>query len=224
MSERYPSFRPTPGPRGERTARPATPPPPPPSRSGVWEVIGVIAAGLVVGLAIVYLVLPRWLGTGTSPAPTATTAPAAAAADTRPQAITLLYVSEDGAALVPVSRKVPLPLAPVDQARTILAAQLAPAPAGQVSAVPAGVSVRAVFLTPSGDAYVDLSREIITGHPGGSLNEALTVYTLVNALTTNLHVTSVQLLVDGKPIDTLAGHLDLRQPLAAGTRWIQKGP
>ena len=91
-------------------------------------------------------------------------------------------------------------------------------------AAAAGVTLRTVFVTAGGDAYVDVSREIITGHPGGSLNEALTVYTLVNALTTNFHVTSVQVLVDGKPIDTLAGHLDLRQPLTAGTRWIQKGP
>ena len=42
----------------------------------------------------------------------------------------------------------------------------------------------------------------------------LTVYTLVGALTVNLPaVTTVQLLVDGKEVETLAGHVDLRRPL-----------
>ena len=42
----------------------------------------------------------------------------------------------------------------------------------------------------------------------------LTVYTIVNALTANLPaVKSVQLLVNGKEVDTLAGHIDLRKPL-----------
>ena len=38
---------------------------------------------------------------------------------------------------------------------------------------------------------------------------------IVHALTFNLPaVTSVQLLVDGKEVDTLAGHVDLRRPLS----------
>ena len=57
-----------------------------------------------------------------------------------------------------------------------------------------------------------------------ALNEALTVYTIVSALTANVReITTVQILVDGKQIDTLAGHIDLRQPLAADARWVQKG-
>jgi len=40
------------------------------------------------------------------------------------------------------------------------------------------------------------------------------VYALVNALTSNLPaISGVQLLIDGKEIDSLAGHLDLRRPL-----------
>jgi spore germination protein GerM len=91
-----------------------------------------------------------------------------------------------------------------------------------VSAVPAGTALRAVFLTEGGEAYVDLSREVVSAHPGGTLNELLTVYTIVNALTVNLPaVTAVQLLVDGKEVETLAGHVDLRQPLAKNLSWVQ---
>ena len=47
----------------------------------------------------------------------------------------------------------------------------------------------------------------------------LTVYTLVDALTANLPaVTAVQMLVDGKEVETLAGHVDLRRPLAKNLR------
>ena len=58
-------------------------------------------------------------------------------------------------------------------------------------------------------------------HPGGTLNELLTVYTIVNALTVNLPaVTAVQVLVDGKEVDTLSGHIDLRQPLSKNLNWV----
>ena len=65
-----------------------------------------------------------------------------------------------------------------------------------------------------GDAFVDLSSDVVTGHPGGSLNELLTVYSIVNAVTANLPAARrVQILVDGKEADTIAGHVDLRRPL-----------
>jgi spore germination protein GerM len=131
----------------------------------------------------------------------------------------LFYVSDDGMRLVSVERDVPYAETAVDQAREILNAQVAPVAAPLVSAVPAGTVVRALFLTESGQAYVDLSRDVATAHPGGSLNEMLTIYTIVHALTFNLPaVTAVQLLVDGKEVDTLAGHVDLRRPLSKNVR------
>jgi hypothetical protein len=40
------------------------------------------------------------------------------------------------------------------------------------------------------------------------------VYSLVSVLTTNLSpVVRVQILVDGREVDTLTGHVDLREPL-----------
>ena len=97
----------------------------------------------------------------------------------------------------------------------IIEAQIAPVDAPLVSAIPSGTTLRAVFLTEQGAAFVDLSREVSAAHPGGSINELLTIYTIVQALTTNLPaVTSVQLLVDGKEVDTLAGHVDVKRPLA----------
>ena len=48
------------------------------------------------------------------------------------------------------------------------------------------------------------------------------MYTIVNALTVNLPaVSGVQVLVNGKEVDTLAGHVDLRRPLAKNLAWVQ---
>ena len=76
-------------------------------------------------------------------------------------------------------------------------------------------------MTERGEAYVDLSAEVTSKHPGGSLDEIFTVYTIVNALTVNLPaITRVQILVDGKEVDTLAGHVDLRHPLQKNLKWL----
>jgi spore germination protein GerM len=123
-------------------------------------------------------------------------------------------------ALVPVQREVPFATTVVEQARVIVEAQMAAAPP-LVSAIPAETKLRDVFITERGDAFIDLSGDVTAKHPGGSLSEIFTVYTLVNALTVNLPaVTHVQILVDGKEVDTLAGHVDLRHPLAKNLEWV----
>ena len=99
---------------------------------------------------------------------------------------------------------------------------MSPAPAPLVSAIPAGATLRALYLTDRGDAFVDLSAEARTRHSGGALDELFTVYSIVNALTTNLPaVNRVQILVDGKEVDTLAGHVDLRHPLQKNMKWVK---
>jgi spore germination protein GerM len=128
---------------------------------------------------------------------------------------TLFFGSQDGQALVPVRRDVPLAGNVADQGREILTVELAEQPpAPYVAVIPTGTMLRAFYVTDRGDAFIDLSAEVVGGHPGGSLNELLTVYALVNAVTANLPVVKrVQILVDGKEVDTLVGHVDLRRPL-----------
>lgn len=126
----------------------------------------------------------------------------------------LYYAAEDGEHLVAVERDVPLAATPLEQARRIVEAQLAPAPAPQVSVIPPGTTLRAFFLTGDGRAIVDLSPEVRTAHPGGTTNELLTVYAIVDALAVNLPaISGVYLLVDGEPMENLAGHVDVRSVL-----------
>lgn len=187
------------------------------------RILAVVLAAMCAAALVIGIVLYRGMPRRTSAAGSASvpSTPATATQDGRKIKARLFFVSDDGTRLTSVEREVPYADPTEAQARRILEAQFAPVSAPLVSAIPAGTAVRAVFLTPQGTAFVDLSPEIAAQHPGGSLNELLTVYTIVQALTTNLPaVTSVQVLVDGKEVDTLAGHLDMKHPLPRADEWV----
>ena len=189
----------------------------------------LIAVSAVAVGWLLFVGLPRWYGSPIQSRAAATSS-ADVTEDVRKIKARLFYVSADGARLTSVEREVPFAEQTVAQARRIVEAQLAPVqpaatPAASeptlVSAIPAGTTLRAIFVTKEGTAFVDLSREVASAHPGGSLNELLTIYTIVQALTVNLPaVTSVQLLVDGKEADTLAGHVDIKRPLPRADQWV----
>src|SRR6185369_11410528 len=121
--------------------------------------------------------------------------------------------------------EVPLADGAVAQGRQIVRTLLQPPPAPYVSVIPAGTTLKAFYITSNGDAFVDLSSDITVKHPGGTYAELLTVYAIVNTITTNLQgVQRVQLLVDGKEADTVAGHVDVRRPLERDLTLVSQEP
>lgn len=162
--------------------------------------------------------LSRFLRTQAPPEPIETpaqqTEPAPTDAVPRVKA-TLFFASADGLSLVPVEQEIPLAQGTVAQARAVVEAQLAAAaPESLISTIPAGTRLLGVYVSQRNEAFVDLDAAVQANHPGGSMNELLTVYTIVNAVTANLpDIEQVQLLIDGHEVDTLAGHVDLRRPL-----------
>jgi spore germination protein GerM len=181
-----------------------------------WSLFVVLVGALGVVLVVV---APQWYAA--EPASRSDAVAAADATAAKKIRATLFYVSEDGQHLVPVDREIPYGEGLVEQAKRIVEAEIAAAPAPLVSALPAGTRLRALYVTDRGQAFVDLSAEVATAHSGGSLDELLTVYAVVDALTANLPaVSAVQVLVDGREVDTLAGHVDLRRPLPRSMRWI----
>jgi spore germination protein GerM len=181
-------------------------------------VFGVIA---VVAIAGGWWLTSRFSFRRPASAPTSATG-TPAATDARKITATLYFVSEDGLALDGVQREVPFGETVLDQAKLIVTAQLAAAVDPLVSAIPPGTTLRALYLTERGDAFVDLSADARIRHTGGALDELFTVYTIVNVLTANLPaVTRVQILIEGKEVDTLAGHVDLRHPLQKNLKWVR---
>jgi hypothetical protein len=189
------------------------------SRNRRWAVITLIGCAAVIFAVLLFTGLSRLLS---RPAPgTAAVDPVAApAAPTNVPAVPkikamLYFASADGLHLVPTEREVPLAEGAVAQARSILEAQLAAeAPAPLLSAIPKGAALRGIFVSERKEVFVDLDPAIRTAHPGGSLQELMTVYAIVHAVLTNLpDLQEVQILIGGREADTLAGHVDLRRPL-----------
>lgn len=82
--------------------------------------------------------------------------------------------------------------------------------------IPKGTKVLGVEVK-DGQAKVDFSREFRDNFTGGSEAEALVIGVILRTLAQFDEVKKVQILVEGKPIDSL-GHADLSQPLDVG--WV----
>jgi len=66
-----------------------------------------------------------------------------------------------------------------------------------------------------GVAKANFNSVLSRDHPGGSTAEMMTVYSIVNSLALNFpQIKRVQFLIDGKPIETIAGHISLKQPVS----------
>jgi hypothetical protein len=194
----------------------------------VRRVYLAIFLGAALALVIGWLWFGRNAGRTTpgagsgGPGGASASAAAGAPGDSRRIRATLFYVAEDGSRLVGVDREVLYAEGPVDQARRLIEALVEPIDKPLLQAIPADTKLRTLFITDTGDAYVDFSPELSSKHPGGSLSELLTVYAIVDTLTVNLPaIVRVQILVDGKEVDTLAGHVDLRRPLVKNLTWTR---
>ena len=182
--------------------------------------LGGLAVLVLIALSIARMYSPP---RAAPPAVSATGAPVSPK-ETAHITATLFFGSSDGQALVPIRRDVPLADTVVEQGRQILDVQLSDMPAPPlVNVIPPGTTLRAFYVTERGDAFVDLSGDVVRGHPGGSLNELLTVYAIVDAVSANLPAARrVQILIDGKEADTLAGHVDLRRPLTRNDSLVRE--
>lgn len=86
------------------------------------------------------------------------------------------------------------------------------AQSGLYASIPPGTRLKDIKIE-DGLATVDFSGAIQSKHPGGSAGESLTIGSIVNTLTQFPSVQEVQILVEGRVVETLAGHLDISKPL-----------
>ena len=92
-----------------------------------------------------------------------------------------------------------------------------PAPGANAQTVPEGTEVLAYYMSADGTLYLDVNAAFLK-QPQGSWSEAQAVYAIVNTVMMAFPaVQRVRFLVEGKPVATLAGHLDLSRPLTART-------
>ena len=166
---------------------------------------------------------------GVEPSPAAGVEPAAPGASPEPtplgdipEADVLIYFpSQSSTSLVGETRRIFLTNAPGDRAKQIVADLIAgPSSSGSLPAVPEGTSLRQLYVLKDGTAYADFSGELAQGVAGSS-GELMTVYAIVDSILANVsEIHRVGILIDGKRVDTISGHLDLRRPLAIDRAWI----
>lgn len=64
-----------------------------------------------------------------------------------------------------------------------------------------------------GISYLNFNKALVENHWGGSTGEILTIYSLVNTMTQFDEIKKVQILIEGNTVETLAGHLDISEPI-----------
>lgn len=75
----------------------------------------------------------------------------------------------------------------------------------------------------NGIAIVNFDSAFIENHPGGSSSEIATIYSLTNSITRNIPaIKKVKILVNGKEMETLKGHIDARYPFAPDMDLVSK--
>ena len=125
-----------------------------------------------------------------------------------------LYVADDAAGLLRArSAQIPLPGGRQQRAEELLRALLRiyQQPGAPHLLAPAA-DLRSIYLVDPGAAVIDLNAAFADQHQSGILSEQLTVNSLVETLAVNVPgIQRVNILVEGKTRETLAGHADLTE-------------
>lgn len=88
-----------------------------------------------------------------------------------------------------------------------------------IPTLPQEGEINSLFITPDGTAFVDLSKEIIKEQSGGTEEELLAIYSIVNTIILNFpSIKKVQILIDDRQQETFNGHIYIGIPLTLNKR------
>jgi len=137
--------------------------------------------------------------------------------------VTLFFSEEEGEYLVGEKREIPKRDRVEEEARETLA-ELIRGPQGAfIPTVPSRAKLLTLQIDAQGLAKVNFDQALSREHPGGSSAEMLTLYSIVNSLTLNFpQIKRVQILIDGKAVESIAGHISLKQPVSFNPSIVKK--
>jgi spore germination protein GerM len=130
------------------------------------------------------------------------------------RSVTLYFASRDADGLVAETREIPVREGIGNEVKAVMTALISgPEDDDGVSAIPAGTMVHEVFwIEDTGTLFIDFNRGITTGD--GSTGEYYTITTIVRTIGANFpQAQLLQLLVEGYPVETLAGHYGVNKPI-----------
>jgi spore germination protein GerM len=136
--------------------------------------------------------------------------------------VTLYFSDQEGEYLVGEKRKI-LKRKDVEEEAEETIIELIRGPRGKlIRTLPPQTKLLAVKIDEKGVARVNFDKTLSKDHPGGSSAEIMSIYSIVNSLTLNfLQIKRVQILIEGKTGESIAGHLILDQPISSKTNLIK---
>lgn len=128
------------------------------------------------------------------------------------QVVTIYFSDQQELFLKPENRHVIKEDDHASEIKEIVKALLDGSKTGLVNAFPTGVAVRDVKIADNDTALVNFNKSLINNYQGSSTKEMATIYSLTNSITQNVSgITKVKILVDGKEISSINGHISTRK-------------
>jgi len=137
--------------------------------------------------------------------------------------VTLFFSEEEGEYLVEEKREI-LKTGRFEEEAKETVVELIKGPKGRlIPALPPHTRLLTLQMDQNGVAKVNFDETLSKEHPGGSSAEMLTLYSIVNSLTLNFpQIKRVQILIDGKEAESIAGHISLKQPVSFNPSIVKK--
>lgn len=132
-----------------------------------------------------------------------------------PQEVNLFLLDTTTLKLVPIKteRRLHRELRP--RLSQVVKALIQETPPNFRNTIPRGTELNEVYIDSQQTAYLDFSSHLSDGHIGGTTAEFLTVTAILKTVFDAFpdDIKQVQILIDGEEVKTIAGHLNLSQPL-----------
>lgn len=132
-----------------------------------------------------------------------------------PQDLNIFLLDSTAMMLVPVKIERLLHRELTQRLHQVVTALIQETPPNFRNTIPRGTELNEVYIDSQQTAYLDFSSHLTDGHIGGTTAEFLTVTAILRTVFDAFpdEIKQIQILIDGKEIETIAGHLNLSQPL-----------
>ena len=131
------------------------------------------------------------------------------------QEVDLFFFDVEALKLVREKRELHLSLEFPSRLKQIIRALISGSDHGLKSTIPGGVVLYEAFIDAQSTAYLDFSRHLADTHIGGTTAETMTIKSILQTVYANFpeKIQSVQILIEGQEVITIAGHIDISHPL-----------
>lgn len=129
--------------------------------------------------------------------------------------VQLYFTAAEGTFLVPEPRDIPMCDVSSDCINSLLTGLINGSQQGDFPVLPKETKILGIEVE-NDLVRVDFSRQLVDFHPGGSLTELLSIYSIANSLSESFpYIRQIQILVEGEVRQTLKGHARIDQPIYA---------